>query len=159
MSHFIIWSNSATYLGTPNGQASTQFEQPMHRGFRADCTMPPSVCLMASAGQTWAHVGSSQCMQTIGAVWVLRPVDPLEVDQRPAPVGAALLAGLHAGLTADAPALVDDEHRCVVDAVRRRRPLVEVEVRRRSRGLRPLDPDGGHLELGHLATAGRRPGW
>ena len=71
MSHFIIWSNSATYFGTPNGQAITQFEQPMHRGLRADCTMPSSVCLMASAGQTCAQVGSSQCMQTIGAVWVL----------------------------------------------------------------------------------------
>ena len=31
MSHFIIWSKSATYLGTPNGQASTQLEQPMQR--------------------------------------------------------------------------------------------------------------------------------
>src|SRR6187402_1379940 len=71
MSHFIIWSNSATYFGTPNGQAITQFEQPMQRGLSADCTMPSSVCLIASAGHTWAHVGSSQCMQTIGAVWVL----------------------------------------------------------------------------------------
>ena len=33
--------------------------------------MPPSVCLMASAGHTWAQVGSSQCMHTIGAVWVV----------------------------------------------------------------------------------------
>src|SRR5690606_30046900 len=66
MSHFIIWSISAMYFGTPNGQASTQLEQPMQRGFRADCTMPPSVCLMASAGHTCAHVGSSQCMHTIG---------------------------------------------------------------------------------------------
>ena len=72
MSHFIIWSNSATYFGTPNGQASTQFEQPMHRGLSADCTMPPSVCLIASAGHTSAQVGSSQCMHTIGAVCVRR---------------------------------------------------------------------------------------
>ena len=122
MSHFIIWSNSATYFGTPNGQASTQFEQPMQRGLSADCTMPSSVCLMASAGQTWAQVGSSQCMHTIGAVCVLvRPVDALEVDQRLAAVGAALHAGLHAGLAADAAALVDDEHRLVVDAERSRR--------------------------------------
>ena len=112
MSHFIIWSNSATYLGTPNGQASTQFEQPMQRGLSADCTMPSSVCLMASAGHTWAQVGSSQCMHTIGAVWVRGgAVDALEVDQRLAAVGAALHAGLHAGLAADAAALVDDEHR------------------------------------------------
>src|SRR5680860_171735 len=71
MSHFIIWSISAMYLGTPNGQASTQLEQPMQRGFSADCTTPPSVCLMASAGHTCAQVGSSQCMHTIGAVWVV----------------------------------------------------------------------------------------
>ena len=57
--------------GTPNGHASTQFEQPMQRGFSADCTMPSSVCLIASAGHTCAQVGSSQCMHTIGAVWVL----------------------------------------------------------------------------------------
>ena len=66
MSHFIIWSNSAMYFGTPNGQASTQFEQPMQRGLSADCTMPSSFCLMASAGHTSAQVGSSQCMHTIG---------------------------------------------------------------------------------------------
>ena len=71
MSHFIIWSKSAMYLGTPNGHASTQFEQPMQRGLSADWTMPFSVCLIASAGHTWAQVGSSQCMQTIGAVWVV----------------------------------------------------------------------------------------
>src|SRR5690606_35289708 len=70
MSHFIIWSYADTYLGTPNGQASTQFEQPMHRGFSDDCTTPSSFCLMASAGHTSAQVGSSQCMQTMGAVWV-----------------------------------------------------------------------------------------
>src|SRR5918995_664932 len=71
MSHFIIWSYSATYFGTPNGHASTQFEQPMQRGFNDDCTTPSSFCLMASAGHTSAHVGSSQCMHTIGAVWVV----------------------------------------------------------------------------------------
>jgi hypothetical protein len=31
MSHFIIWSISTMYFGTPNGQAFTQFEQPMQR--------------------------------------------------------------------------------------------------------------------------------
>jgi hypothetical protein len=71
MSHFIIWSISAMYFGTPNGQASTQLEQPMQRGLSADCTMPPSVCLIASAGHTCAQVGSSQCMHTIGAVCVV----------------------------------------------------------------------------------------
>ena len=132
MSHFIIWSISAMYFGTPNGQASTQFEQPMQRGFNADCTMPFSVCLIASAGHTSAHVGSSQCMHTIGAVWVVvRAVDGLEVDQRPAPVRAAFFARLHARLAADAPALVDHEDRCVVGPVRHG-GLVQVESERRS---------------------------
>ena len=72
MSHFIIWSNSAMHVGTPNGHANTQLEQPMQRGFNVDCTTPPSVCLIVSAaGQTLAQVGSSQCMQTIGAVCVV----------------------------------------------------------------------------------------
>src|SRR5215510_6373608 len=71
MSHFIIWSYSAMYFGTPNGHASTQFEHPMHRGFSDDCTTPSSFCLIASAGHTSAHVGSSQCMHTIGTVCVV----------------------------------------------------------------------------------------
>ena len=92
----------------------------MQRGLSADCTMPFSVCLMASAGHTWAHVGSSQCMHTIGAVCVVvGAVDALEVDQRLAAVGAALHARLHARLAADAAALVDDEDRRVVDAEQR----------------------------------------
>ena len=36
-----------------------------------DITTPDSFLLIASAGQTCAHVGSSQCMQTVGTV----PVD------------------------------------------------------------------------------------
>jgi hypothetical protein len=43
----------------------------MQRGFRADCTTPSPVRLMASAGQTSAHVGCSQCMQTTGTVCTL----------------------------------------------------------------------------------------
>src|SRR5215471_15801791 len=89
-------SISPITLGTPNGQASTQLEQAMQRGFSADCTTPPSFCLMASAGHTSAQVGSVQCMQIVGAVCRL-------------PVGAALLAGLDTGPAADAPAVVDDE--------------------------------------------------
>src|SRR5438067_7608553 len=71
MSHFIICSNSLFILGIPKGQASTQFEQAIHRGFSDDCTTPSSVCLMASAGQTSAHVGRSQCMQTVGTVAIV----------------------------------------------------------------------------------------
>ena len=53
------------YFGTPNGQAFTQLRQSKHRGFNAERTTPSSVLLIASAGQTRAHVGSLQCMQTI----------------------------------------------------------------------------------------------
>ena len=66
MSHFIISSYSGMIVGMPKGHASTQFEHPMHRGFNALWTMPSSPFLIASAGHTIAHVGSSQCKQTIG---------------------------------------------------------------------------------------------
>src|SRR3954471_2107413 len=69
MSHFIIWSILALYFGTPNGHDTTQFEHPMQRGLRELCTTPSGVFLIASAGQTRAQTGSSQCMQTCGAVW------------------------------------------------------------------------------------------
>src|SRR5690348_12095121 len=71
MSHFIIWSGAASYFGTPNGQASTQFWHPMQRGLSDDCTTPSGVCLIASAGQTWAQDGFVQCMQTCGVVCTL----------------------------------------------------------------------------------------
>src|SRR5688572_28301361 len=71
MSHFIICSGASMTLGIPNGQASTQLEQAMQRGLREDCTTPSSVFLMASAGHTWAQVGSSQCMHTNGTVAVV----------------------------------------------------------------------------------------
>lgn len=67
----IIWSNSATYFGTPNGQASTQLEHPMHRGLSADCTTPPSVCLIASAGRERSRTsGPRHHAHPSGAVWV-----------------------------------------------------------------------------------------
>src|SRR5438552_17325260 len=72
MSHFIIRSYSEIILGTPNGQARTQLLQATQRGLRADCTTPSSVFLMASAGQTSAQVGDSQCMHTTGTVCVER---------------------------------------------------------------------------------------
>src|SRR5512141_1357768 len=68
MSHFIISEYSTSIFGTPKGQASTQLLQAMQRGLRADCTTPSSVRLMASAGQTSAQVGESQCMHTTGTV-------------------------------------------------------------------------------------------
>src|SRR5438067_12526723 len=69
MSHFIISENSFCIFGTPNGQASTQLLQAMQRGLRAVCTTPSPVRLIASAGQTSAQVGASQCMHTVGTVW------------------------------------------------------------------------------------------
>src|SRR5207244_13447198 len=68
MSHFIIRENSVCIFGTPKGQARTQLLQAMQRGLRGVCTTPSAVRLMASAGQTSAHVGESQCMQTVGTV-------------------------------------------------------------------------------------------
>src|SRR5678815_4600977 len=68
MSHFIICSYSGTSFGMPKGQASTQLEHAMQRGLRAEPPTPSSPFLMASAGQTCAHVGSSQCQQTYAAV-------------------------------------------------------------------------------------------
>src|SRR5262245_65412988 len=73
MSHFIMRSNSVIILGTPNGQASTQLLQAMQRGLRAVITRPSPERLIASAGQTSAQVGESQCMQTTGTVWVEVP--------------------------------------------------------------------------------------
>src|SRR5690606_23514180 len=72
MSHFIIISNSVYILGMPKGQASTQLLQAMQRGLRADWTTPSPVRLIASAGQTSAQVGESQCMQMTGTVWTER---------------------------------------------------------------------------------------
>src|SRR5262245_66228889 len=68
MSHFIISSKPTFIFGTPNGQERTQLLQAMQRGLRAVWTTPSLVRLMASAGQTSAHVGVSQCMHTIGSV-------------------------------------------------------------------------------------------
>src|ERR1022692_4764661 len=68
MSHFIICSYSGTIFGMPNGQARTQLEHAMQRGFSADCTTPSSPFLIASAGQTSAQAGSSQWKQTKAAL-------------------------------------------------------------------------------------------
>src|SRR5581483_5570666 len=71
MSHFIICSYSGITFGIPKGQANTQFEHAMQRGLSAERTMPSSPTLIASAGQTIAQVGSSQCQQTYAAVAVV----------------------------------------------------------------------------------------
>src|SRR5690349_25111159 len=68
MSHFIMICLSSYNSGTPKGHATTQFPHAMHRGLRALCTTPSPVRLIASAGQTSAHVGCSQCMHTTGTV-------------------------------------------------------------------------------------------
>src|ERR1051325_2983015 len=71
MSHFIICSYSGTSLGIPNGHARTQLAQPIHRGFSDEPTIPSSYFLIASAGQTCAQVGLSQCQQTYAAVAIV----------------------------------------------------------------------------------------
>src|SRR5258705_4707730 len=73
MSHFIISSISAAIFGTPKGHARTQLLHATHRGLRAVCTTPSALFLIASAGQTSAHVGDSQCMHTTGTVCVEWP--------------------------------------------------------------------------------------
>src|SRR5262245_57667411 len=98
MSHFIIRSKSAIILGTPNGQASTQLLQATQRGLRADMTMPSSLLLMASAGQTSAQVGESQCMHTTGTVCVELPRSTYSrwIIGRPLCVSHSLHACTHA---------------------------------------------------------------
>ena len=79
MSHFIICSYSGTIFGMPNGQASTQFEQAMQRGFSDDCTTPSSSFLIASAGQTCGAGRVVAVQQTYGAVAMrLAPVDEID---------------------------------------------------------------------------------
>src|SRR5690242_17821751 len=68
MSHFIISSGPMWTVGIPKGQARTQLLHAIQRGFNALRTTPSSPFLIASAGQTRAQVGSSQCMHTIGTV-------------------------------------------------------------------------------------------
>src|SRR5262245_18664213 len=68
MSHFIMICCSLNSSGTPKGHAITQFPHAMQRGLRALCTTPSPVRLIASDGQTSAHVGCSQCMHTTGTV-------------------------------------------------------------------------------------------
>ena len=110
MSHFIISLNSVFIFGTPNGQASTQLLQAMQRGLRAVCTTPSPVRLIASAGQTSAQVGESQCMQTTGTVCIdSRAIDVLQVNHRVPLMRVALGARLHARLAADAAARIDEE--------------------------------------------------
>jgi hypothetical protein len=64
MSHFIICCSGSIIFGIPKGQARTQLLQAMQRGFIEEWTIPSSPFLIASAGQTCAQVGSSQCQQT-----------------------------------------------------------------------------------------------
>ena len=156
MSHFIIWSNSATYFG--HAERAGEHAVGAADAARLERRLHDAVLgLLDRVGRAHlAQVGSSQCMHTIGAVCVLvGAVDALEVDQRLAAVGAALRARLHARLAADAAALVDDEHRAVVDAEASRltAPSVQFEVAGvGGRGVPAgaLDAHGGDLELGHL---------
>ena len=98
MSHFIISSGPTWTVGIPKGHASTQLEQATHRGFNALRTMPSSPFLMASAGHTRAHVGSSQCMQTIGVVAIVlgRSMSSTWIIDTPRCVSHSEQAAMHA---------------------------------------------------------------
>src|SRR5262249_25248429 len=98
MSHFIIRSNSVIILGTPNGQASTQFEQAMQRGLRAVMTRPSPERLIASAGHTSAQRGDSQGMHTTGTVCVdtLRSMNSRWIIECPLCVSHSEQAWTHA---------------------------------------------------------------
>src|SRR5438874_4596689 len=111
MSHFIINENSACIFGTPNGQARTQLLQAMQRGFRAVCTTPSPVRLIASAGQTSAHVGESQCMQTTGTVCteIGRSTYWRWIIDVPRCVSHSLHAATHDRLASDAAIGIDEE--------------------------------------------------
>src|SRR5437667_12759406 len=53
-----------SYFGTPNGQATMQYRQPMH--LSASYETGPSLCLTsAPTGQTETQVGSRQFMQSL----------------------------------------------------------------------------------------------
>ncbi len=82
----------------------------MQRGLSELWTTPSGVCLMASAGQTCAQIGSSQCMHTCGAVCTLsrRSMVSRWISDWPA-VRVAFLARLHAGLASDAARVIDEE--------------------------------------------------
>src|SRR5947209_8969527 len=122
MSHFIIRENSVCIFGTPNGHARTQLLQAMQRGLRAVCTTPSPVRLIASAGQTSAQVGESQCMQTTGTVCTeIGPVNVLQMNHRMAAVRVAFAARGDARLAADAAVRIEEElevHRSVAFAMR-----------------------------------------
>ena len=111
---------------------------------------------MASAGHTCAQVGSSQCMHTIGAVWVVaaRSMRSRWMSDWPRCVPHSMQR-LHAGLAADAAALVDHEHRLVVDAELPAHGCSLVQFQVAGVGgvgaaAGALDAHGGDLELGHL---------
>src|SRR3954462_8979656 len=91
-------SYSDSIFGTPKGQARTQLLQATQRGLRAVCTTPSAVRLIASAGQTSAQVGESQCMQTTGTVCgeVLRSMKSRWIIETPLCVSHSLHACRHA---------------------------------------------------------------
>ena len=82
----------------------------MQRGLSDDCTTPSSPFLMASAGQTCAQVGSSQCMQTVGTVAIVfaRSMKSTWIIDTPRCVSHSAQAFTQA-LAADAARRVDEE--------------------------------------------------
>ena len=103
-------SKSLFIFGTPKGHANTQLLQATQRGLRAVCTTPSAVRLIASAGQTSAHVGVSQCMHTTGTVCgeTARSTNS-KMNHRMTLVRIALAARFDARLAADAAIRVDEK--------------------------------------------------
>ena len=110
MSHFIIWSISTSYLGTPNGHDSTQFEQPMQRGFSE--TLHHAVGRLLD-GVRRAHPRANRIFAVHAdlrrGLHALAALDGFQMNHRNAAVRVALRAGLHAGLASDAARVVDVE--------------------------------------------------
>src|SRR5262245_40539181 len=149
MSHFIMSSNSTFILGTPNGQARTQLLHAMQRGLRAVCTTPSSLRLMASAGHTSAQVGESQCMHTVGTVWVAwaRSMRSRWIIGRPLWVSHSPQACTHASQPMQRLGSTNMERgSAVMFSTLVRRELLDL-----ARPLRqPFHAHGAHLVLGDL---------
>ena len=103
--------------GMPNGQASTQFEQAMQRGFERRLHDAVLALLDGVGGADLRAGGVVAVHADVGRGGDgLRAVDEVEVDHRDAAMGVALLAGLEAGLAADAARRVDVEFACRTSA-------------------------------------------
>ena len=148
-------------FGTPNGQASTQLEQAMQRGF-SDRLHDAVLGLLDRVGGADLRAGR------VVAVHADRrdrrdrvaAVEKVDVDHRDAAVRVALGAGVDAGLAADAARRIDvelvAEHQRAPEARQRAAGRHRLLAARRPRPTRRpgglLEAAGRDLELGDLAA-------